>query len=466
MTTRKLQKEVILFVHGFGSSSKCWEQLIGLLNTDERIISRYDLATWDYPTKWINMNLFGRIPRLKEIGRALHDVIDSPRYRNKRLTLIGHSQGGLVIQSYFASLLEEGKAPLLRRIRQAILIATPNKGSTTGINLRLLFSTFFRNPQETTLRVLNPDVADMRSMIYKRIVTATDDTDLTWRIPVHAISGLEDNIVPEASAKGSFDSTKSFPGTHFSVIKPKNHNDKRYTEFVEFLLDPGGHRHRYEIQSYETVIRVEPKEMQTIRTKSKNPRSVEFDNYSTIKRTVQFAPSNQCKKKFTISYSTRSDGYLIAHMSHKNEAPPNQAGLGEDYGTYCQFDFTPESGQEFCLKVEIFKGFDKGNRNVHFHLLNNSHFRRLRYEVDLTPYVTSGYEINQGPNLYFYPNDIEHGMFCSNRKLGKPIPPISTSSQGLYTWEVNDIYEGVVDIIWDVKKKSINETVIANEPGT
>lgn len=458
-------KEKILFVHGFGSSSKCWKAMIELLSKDERVASRYELETWDYPTKWFNMNILGRIPRLKELGLALHDEIDSPKYQDRPLTLVGHSQGGLVIQSYFASLLEDGKASELSRIRQAIFIATPNEGSVTGFNLRRLASTLFRNPQELTLRVLNPDVGDLRSTILKRIVTTTRDTNIAWRVPIHAISAIEDNIVPEISARGPFDNVKRIHGTHFSIIKPKTHEDKRYTEFVELLLDPGGHRHRYEIESYETAIRVEPRKKQLITTKGNNPRIVEFDNYGTITRKVRFAKSNRAKNKYTIRYGTRSDGYIVAHMSHENEAPPNQIGLGEDYGTYCQFDFTPESDQDYSLKVEIYKGFDEGNRDVHFHLLNNSHYRRLRYEVDLSAFVNGGFEISREPSLYLYYKDVEHNALCSKRNLGKPIPPISKTTQGLYAWEVNDICEGVVDIVWDVKKISKRDTVLANEPG-
>lgn len=466
MDDRQNQKEVILLVHGFGSSHKCWYTLIDLLRKDERICYRYDIATWDYPTKWLNMNILGRIPRLKEIGNALGHELESPYYRNRKLTLVGHSQGGLVIQSCFARLLEAGNASSLKCIRQAVFIATPNKGSTTANTFRRLASTLIKNPQELTLRVLNPDVSDLRNTIYKRIVSATNDTNIEYRIPIYAICAMEDNIVPEASARGSFDNIISVPGNHFSVLTPKNHQDKRYTGLADLLLNPGGHRHRFEIESYEHIIRVEPVEKQIIMTKSTNTRNVEYDNYATIRRRVSFASSNRCRQKFSMRYGTRSDGYIIAHMSHKNEAPANQIGLGEDYGTYCQFDFTPENGEEYSLKVEIYKGFDEGNRNVHFHHLNVSHYRKLRYAVDLTGYITAGYEITEEPVLYLYPKDIEHSEFCSNRKLGKPVLPVSSDPQGKYEWELQDINEGVVDIKWDVNKRTSLETMFAHEPET
>ena len=86
------RKGVILFVHGFGSSSKCWTKMHELLLKDDRLASRYEFRVWDYPTKWIELNVLGRIPSLREIGRALKDEINS--YRGRELTLVGHSQAG------------------------------------------------------------------------------------------------------------------------------------------------------------------------------------------------------------------------------------------------------------------------------------------------------------------------------------------------------------------------------------
>src|SRR5204863_7401615 len=126
----------------------------------------------DYPTKWVGLNILGRIPRLQELGRSLGDEIDSPAYRGRPLTLVGHSQGGLVILAYFADLLQRGEASRLAQIRQAIFLATPCEGSTTGMSLRALAATIFSNPQELTLRVLNPDVADIRAAIQERVVSA------------------------------------------------------------------------------------------------------------------------------------------------------------------------------------------------------------------------------------------------------------------------------------------------------
>jgi pimeloyl-ACP methyl ester carboxylesterase len=457
MTHQDQSKGIILFIHGFGSSHRCWQRILELLRSDDRIAPRYDLATWDYPTKWFEMNVLGRIPRLQELGRALGDELDSPRYRGRPVTLVGHSQGGLVIQSYFVELLQAGRGSRLRDIAQAILFATPSEGSTTAMSLRRILSAVFRNPQEITLRVLDPDVADMRAVIRERVVAATRDTDLSWRVPIHAFSGMQDDIVPEASARGPFDSVKRVKGTHFSILQPEDLTDPRYGEFAELLLDPGGHPHRFEVERYETTIRVEPRDHQTIRTVSeKNPRDVEFDNVASIRRRVRFADGNRCTNPFTIRYSTRSGGYVVGHASHANEAPPAEKGRADDTGTFYQFDFTPRPGAgDYVLAVDVYKGFDEGERELHFHLGDHSHYRHMVYVLDLSRYVAGGHVVTRPPELYLHPEDHEHGELCRTRGARDPLAPASSTPDGIYTWELHDIRRAIVDIVWDVAELGI-----------
>jgi hypothetical protein len=426
--------------------------MLGLLRGDNRVTTRYELVTWDYPTKWVEFNILARIPRLEELGRALGDEIESSKYRGRQLTLVGHSQGGLVIQAYLTRLLGEGKAAKLRDVRQVILFATPNEGSTTGFNLRRLATTFFRNPQETTLRVLNPDVSDMRATIREQIVTASRDSAVTWRVPIHALCGIQDDVVPEASARGPFESVKCVQGTHFSIIKPANETAPGYARLLELLLEPGGHLHRFEIETYDTVIRVEPRDNQIMVTGGKNERRIEFDNYAKLERSVTFAAGNRCKDYFRIRYGTRAGGHVIGHASHPNEAPSADRGLSEDTGLYYEFGFTPEYGETYCGTVEVYKGFDQRERDIHFHLGHDSHYRRLKYTLDLSAYMAAGWRVSDEPTLYLDPRDLEHGELCRNRSSRQAVMMSSRTADGLYHWELQDVWKGITDIVWDVAK--------------
>ncbi|MEX2156747.1 MAG: alpha/beta fold hydrolase [Gemmatimonadales bacterium] len=447
------QKGVILFVHGFGSSKKCWKPLLDLLEGDERVTQRYEFAAWDYPTSWFNLNVFGRIPRLQELGRGLGDRVDSPDFQNRELTLVGHSQGGLIIQSWIADVLQRGEGSRLRDVRQAIFFATPSHGSTMAMSLRLLFSTLFSNPQEIALRVLSPDVSDIRNVIRERVVATKSDGATAWRIPIHAFCGMEDGIVLEDSARGPFDSVTRVRGNHFTILRPKNREDDRYREFVELLLGPGGHTQRFEIDEYKTVLRVEPRDDEQVAVKSeRNPRTVTYNNYATMNRAVRFAARNRCKNPFAIRYATQKNGYVVGHPGGPNLAPPEALGRWEDGGDEYEYDFVPESGTQYCLNVEVFKGYDEGQREAHFHLKDHSHYRHMEYVLDLSAYVAAGYRVSRGPCFYLHPQDQPHGDMCKSRPAREPLPPVAKDPNGTWTWELDDLHQGIVDIVWDVAK--------------
>lgn len=137
-------KGIILFLHGFCSDAETWGDMKGLLQQDTSITERYELESYSYTTKLFEWNPIAKIPELKEIGEQLATEIDSPKYRGRPLTLVGHSQGGLIIQSYFAA-MAENKAENLRQIRQAIFFATPSEGSNIGSALRSFVFALFDN---------------------------------------------------------------------------------------------------------------------------------------------------------------------------------------------------------------------------------------------------------------------------------------------------------------------------------
>jgi pimeloyl-ACP methyl ester carboxylesterase len=449
MNMESSPKEIILFVHGFGSSPKCWDPILALLRSDGSIASRYEFATWQYVTKWVEFNLLGRIPRLQEIGKSLAMEIDSPRYRNRPLTLVGHSQGGLVIQSYIVSQLA-GDARNLRNIKQVVFYATPSAGSTAVMPLRHVLAALFTNPQEATLRVLNPDVGDLQAALREKVVDATTDGDNSWRIPIHAFGGMQDDIVPEVSARGVFDDVKPLPGNHFTIIQPPDRNDPRYSEFAELLLEPGGHKHRFEVESLTGEIKVEPRDHETIRTANANVRTVEFDNFAVFTRKLRFSPSNRCKDPFTLRYGTRNEGYVVGHPSHQpNLAPNNEKGRWEDCGDFFQYNFIPEPGIEYGLSVDIYKGFDEGHRDVHFHLGNQTHYSAAKYILNLSAYLAAGFVISREPVFHYDPEDREHSDLCSVERFGEEIS-FTQTKPGVYVWEFKDIRGGIINVAWDL----------------
>jgi len=447
------KKPALIFVHGFSSSAACWDQLLALLKEDPRIMSRYDTSCFEYPTQWFSFNPLRRIPRLAELGDKLRSFVDSDEYRNRELTLIGHSQGGLVIQQYLASVLQAGEGNRLAPIRQVVLMATPNLGSNLLSPARKFFSYLSPNPQERSLRTLDPEIAATRSVVLRSVLDATEMSATTWPIPIHALYGLEDNVVVEASAKGDFQNITPVDGDHFSIISPPGRNSDRYGKIVDALIAPSGHAHVFEIDLYETRLVIRPVSgKQEIPAGHPNRRGeIDTDNIATLTRSATFSHRNRCKELFTIRYSTKAGGFLQPRTSHYNEATSGEKERYDDYGHEYVFSFTPnEPGERYTLELDIYKGFSAGNRNIHFHLLKRSYYKKLRYTLDLSHYVAAGFRVTEVPQLAFHDNEPANHNDCATRGLGDVLEPVSDDPSGIWRWELDNVRQGVVDFTWDL----------------
>lgn len=441
----------LVFVHGFGSSKACWDGLLGMVAQDPRVTERYEFDCFEYPTAWFSFNPLRRIPRLQELGRALREFLDSPAFHGREIVLVGHSQGGLVIQSYLAGLLQEGQGERLAAVRHVILIATPNLGSTLLSPLRRLIGMVLPNPQERTLRVLDPEIADIRAVITSNVVGAQRRSAHAWPVPITSFYGLQDGVVLEASAKGPFRNVVPVQGDHFSILRPQGEDDPRYKEFVEALVEPAGHDAVYMIELFEHQVAVAPLDgMQQIPvTHGKINRVVHTDNVATVTRAVTFSQKNNCRAPFDLRYATRNQGYVRGTTSHDNQAQPEEKGRWADSGLETVFRFRPKKGETFRLQVEVYKGYDQGHRDVHLHLRRDRYYRTVRISLDLTKYLAAGWTVSQEPHLHFHPEDPEDHDMCAPRGLGKRVPPL-TADHGNWTWEVHDVRQGVVDLMWDV----------------
>jgi len=445
-------KGVVIFVHGFGSSHKCWEPLLTLLSRDPHVTSLYDLEYIDYPTTWFSLNPFQRIPRLKELSEYLNSFVESPRFQGREITLVGHSQGGLLILTYLAQLLQAGKGEELSSLRQVILMATPNLGSTIASSFRRVLSAVFTNPQERSLRVLDPEIADTQSVVRDRILHATTASDTTWPVPTHCFYGLRDNIVQEASARGSFYNVTPLDGDHFSILQPKDDHDDRYTKFVEALLYPAGHKSVFEVDGFDWTLSGEPVRQENgfdVRH-GITTRKVQTDNCASLLRTITFSPTNQCRELYAMKYRTRNDGYVHPTMSCENEATPQEIGRYNDAGTESVFAFRPRAGGNYKFAVDVYKGFDQGHRDIHFHLRKDCYYKDISFKLDLTRYYSEGWSISSEPKFYLHRHDPINHDLCSQRGFGDSLKPVTVDPGGIWAWRIQGLRQGVFDLAWDL----------------
>ena len=444
-------KHLVVFVHGFASDAGCWTPLLTLLKEDPRF-STCELRCYQYPTAFVQLNVLKRIPRLKELGSGLRAFLEpllEDRYID--VTLVGHSQGGLVIQSYLADELTSGRGRMLWPLRQIITLGTPNAGSTIASPLRKLVFGIFSNPQERILRVLDEEIADIRRVVQERVVDATARTDQAVPIPIHAFWGQQDRIVRESSARGSFTSSAPLDGDHFGIIRPASADDPTYVAISRAILEPVGHQHVFEIERFLFSITVEPRSGPDIVARyGTNERIVQTDNVAHVIRSAQFSRRNRCSELCTIKYLTRNTGFIEPRMNRPNEASPDFAGRWKDDGTSAFFQFHPQAGELYELDVTVYKGFDEGHRDIHHHCGRQSFYRRYECIVDLSAYLNAGWTITRPPALCYLPYDPDHDELCGQRNKTFPDPPVEAAN-GRWRWDLEHLREGVIDVRWDVQ---------------
>lgn len=441
---------VVVFIHGIRSSEKCWDELVGLLKDDLRIKGRFVLRRFGYDASSFKVDPRLRIPQLEEVGRALGGFLESAELRGRQITLVGHSQGGLVILSYLSDMVSAGRGLELSRIRQAILIATPLLGSKFFELVRVFLSRVIDNPQERELRVLNPNMSAIVSRVQGQIVGAREVSASHCPIPIQLFSGLTDAIVPEASARGTFPEVTPLRGDHSTVIRPLGRTDSRYIGIVEAILEPVGHPSVFEVERYDIGLTVEPRARKSYRVSyDEGPvREIECDNWARLTQTVTLSKKNRCRSHYEFSYITKQEGLIKATTSYVEEAPADIRAPYVDSGRSIISRFTPEPGKTYKCELEIYKGFDPEQRNIARRLHRPAYYQTIAVRLDLTRYLDGGHELTGVPELSI---DNRYDVSASNSHV--ETTTLGERQGHVWEWALHDIREGVVRVTWDVQPK-------------
>jgi pimeloyl-ACP methyl ester carboxylesterase len=462
-----MSSSAAILLHGFTGRPQNWDRLIDLLRSDPEIGGRFEFVPFEYPTRLFQMSVRRRIPDVSELANALGEFIDSPEFYDKQITLIGHSQGGLVVQQYLADKVERGRAKELEPIRQVVFFATPLEGSIFASGMRRLLFSVFPNPQERSLRVLARDTGDAQRVVRERIAGASGPSDTEYPIPIRCFWGMEDRIVLRQSAEGSYYEGSAIPGDHTTIIQPRDTSDARYKETKEALLFPIGHPAVFEVDEYAISISVKPLEPGTkvTCTYSHGSRTIRSDTKGIVRQRVRFSRKNRCDELFTLRYGTEERGALRANTSRRNEAGAEDLLEYERVGTPYVFKFRPEAGKEDWLQVEAYKAFDEGNEDFHLHLRKpgqESRYRRVSFELDLTRYAESGYGFGDPAVLHFRSADPGDHSDTEAAAMGDVLEAEPGTGPGLWRWAVSDVSAGVVDIRW--KHTLVPPSPAATEP--
>jgi pimeloyl-ACP methyl ester carboxylesterase len=449
-------RTTVVFVHGFMSSPKCWDPFVTRLERDDELAGQgYRFTRFQYPTKFLEWNPSKRIPEIDECGKGLGDFLDK-QPECDQLFLVGHSMGGLVIQSFLALKIQAQRGMDLAKIRSVILFATPNRGSTILSSLRGIVSKVWKDPQEEELRVMDKDIAEMSEIITRSILAAKSVDDGCCPIPFRVFWGLQDDVVPEVSARASFVEASPLPGGHSEIIQPDSDDpeDPRYEALKGALLNPVGHPSIYEIDLFEVNLAISPAARETIFTLSGDvkPFTDKTDDVAIRTIRIAFSKQNRCSIPYEQFYRS-DDGFVeLLSLTKPNDALDEVKSEYYNTGKKFTYVFTPDRDKTFSIKLRIYNGFAEGQRTWHNHMKANGRYKLFRFILNLKGYQDAGYEISQDPNMYFHPQNIMDHTLCRSRVGEAPWPYLPSTDPWLRTWEIPDIKGGVVDLVWDVKR--------------
>lgn len=464
--TESEQRRLVVMLHGIRASAASWEPLLSLCRKDERL-RQFDFETFSYATGLARWKPTQRLPDINAIASDLGGYLSLHKLAHYRdIRLVGHSQGGLVIQRYLHQMLEAGRGRELDRIRQITFFATPTLGSELFGTLRRILFTFVGNLQERELRVFNSQVGATRRFLDEHVSNAKERARNTAQIPIHVFYGQEDNVVDPESAMGSFSSCYAIPGDHSGLITPTDEQDRRYSAFADMLLEPIGHRHVFELESSEYALRLEPANAAApimAPLPDGKSRAVTTECVGHFRRRVRFAPGNRCEDLFEMRYATRDDGYVDARV-----IPPNQWSdlVRRDYeqrGTNFKYHFVPvqRSDDWYTMNLKLYRAFEPGNRSLHFHTTRAGdtswgRVRNLRFEMDWRALLDAGWTVAREPELFLLDIDRQHeecpkhGDEEIEGALGELVNPVD-EERGKRRWALKELNRGIVNVQWDIE---------------
>ncbi len=226
----------VVFVHGIRSSPTMWDPFADLIKQDQELAAlvREPLPRFGYATGLWTWHPTRTLPSLDTAADSLKEYLVTEACEFDALVLVGHSQGGLIIERMLVQMLSEGRGRELARIRRVILLACPNTGSQLLLSARR--GLLRRNPQERVLRPFDEQLASTRRTLMRDIVYATSRGERTWPIPFSVYAGESDGVVSPASARDAFPDAAALPGNHTTIARPDTHEHRTYSTVRRLLL--------------------------------------------------------------------------------------------------------------------------------------------------------------------------------------------------------------------------------------
>lgn len=254
MTTTK---SLVLLAHGFtGKQIDTWGDFPSLLREDDAL-RNFDIHCWEYPTS-LGMSYFlsklqGHFrrndPAISTLGQGLRTELDYYAEGYDRIVLVGHSMGGLVIQSFIIEEILRGRTEHLDRLTDVLLYGTPSGGL-----VKARMASFLKN-QIADMSDYGPFIQNLRSEWKRWVDEQRDDEGSPARFQLTLVAGLEDSFVPRDKVLGPFDYAlkNEIPGDHSTLVKPTSREDLSYVILKKRLTHGSLTRHERELINGESA---------------------------------------------------------------------------------------------------------------------------------------------------------------------------------------------------------------------
>jgi pimeloyl-ACP methyl ester carboxylesterase len=233
-------QRAVLFVHGFmGNPDGTWRTPKAMKSFPELLLEDPGLGDFDvFKFKYKTSPFSG--PSIKNIAQQLETEIDAS-LASYRLVLLAHSMGGLVCMQYIVNRLEKaGSLP----VTGLLLYGTPTTG-VEWVNISKILGVFkglkkLLSSQLEELGAASTFLEELHGNWILRVVNGGFSREPSNRrawIPVRVVTGNEDWVVQEHSAKGVYGQIDWCPVQldHTSLVKPHDHKHVCYKRAAEFL---------------------------------------------------------------------------------------------------------------------------------------------------------------------------------------------------------------------------------------
>jgi len=224
-------RSAVVFLHGFtGDADLTWDRFPLLLQVDPAL-AKWDILNAGYSTGLMPdlRGIWTGDPDLPILAKHLSTRMSLPPLKQyRRVALVGHSMGGLVIQR---AVLDD--QALRKRVSHVILFGTPSAGLWKASLVAKLYGIFKR--QVVHMAAGGSFIRQLRSEWVRMV---GDDPPFVFA----AVAGDRDQFVPPESSLNCFAAPlrQVVTGDHLSLVRPRDAQAESFILLREMLLKGEG----------------------------------------------------------------------------------------------------------------------------------------------------------------------------------------------------------------------------------